>query len=660
MDGALSLSLLDEDDPLPIVYDVGGAQGPPPSPTAALSFLDEALTTAADDTSSTDKKHNKPRKKRRRDRNRPWHEIARLRSETNDLERELQEQLVQASKRARCALGRRNENVELRAMLRESVECTHTLEQKLRCQVNEIVKALPRSLGMVTQVFPFDLAADKSVFQSLAQSVDDQYVDMARIFRRVGLDETASEVRDAFICRASSVYPQRNDADMLKFRSRIFSPFNRNILEKAFWRYIDQATLGTSGISEKLEISPGLASHVVAQKYEIAAEDYVGTHVSVNSAVSETGSSSSSQTSTPSGPSFWPAKSSILGTSQPTPKIKKQRRKDRNRPIHEIHRLQTQVKEMEHQLKTLKPDPSAESDELLALKRNNVELKEKLKKSLENTAAVEHLLQTQTDKLLQTLPKSLAVSGQNLAYDFEEDDAVFQVLAQTVDGHYLDMNRVFGAAGLNNATSEIFDAYMTPVKTAEDAECVLKTRTCAFLPYGRDLVEQAMWRRLECESAILPENIRSSNDLGLPLGIASNIIVSKREVHLDNAAFTIRLALKEFTEADRLVYVWDAIGDWPRAMTVPHVSTREYGWSYFEHTDCPELSILRSFVMVTPKATPGADEELVERVMQLYRHTIELRYQKLENTLVDAAISSRKPVPEAGVRQKKSCCVTRS
>ncbi|KAL4145252.1 hypothetical protein PRNP1_012925 [Phytophthora ramorum] len=660
MDGALSLSLLDEDDLLPIVYDVGGAQGPPPSPTAALSFLDEALTTAADDTSSTDKKHNKPRKKRRRDRNRPWHEIARLRSETNDLERELQEQLVQASKRARCALGRRNENVELRAMLRESVKCTHTLEQNLRCQVNEIVKALPRSLGMVTQVFPFDLAADKSVFQSLAQSVDDQYVDMARIFRCVGLDETASEVRDAFICRASSVYPQRNDADMLKFRSRIFSPFNRNILEKAFWRYIDQATLGTSGISEKLEISPGLASHVVAQKYEIAAEDYVGTHVSVNSAVSETGSSSSSQTSTPSGPSFWPAKSSILGTSQPTPKIKKQRRKDRNRPIHEIHRLQTQVKEMEHQLKTLKPDPSAESDELLALKRNNVELKEKLKKSLENTAAVEHLLQTQTDKLLQALPKSLVVSGQNLAYDFEEDDAVFQVLAQTVDGHYLDMNRVFGAAGLNNATSEIFDAYMTPVKTAEDAECVLKTRTCAFLPYGRDLVEQAMWRRLECESAILPENIRSSNDLGLPLGIASNIIVSKREVHLDNAAFTIRLALKEFTEADRLVYVWDAIGDWPRAMTVPHVSTREYGWSYFEHTDCPELSILRSFVMVTPKATPGADEELVERVMQLYRHTIELRYQKLENTLVDAAISSRKPVPEAGVRQKKSCCVTRS
>uniref|UniRef100_H3HCC1 Uncharacterized protein n=1 Tax=Phytophthora ramorum TaxID=164328 RepID=H3HCC1_PHYRM len=316
---------------------------------------------------------------------------------------------------------------------------------------------------------------------------------------------------------------------------------------------------------------------------------------------------------------------SLRGKSDPTPKIKKQRRKDRNRPIHEIHRLQTQVKEMEHQLKTLKPDPSAESDELLALKRNNVELKEKLKKSLENTAAVEQLLQTQTDKLLQTLPKSLAVSGQNLAYDFEEDDAVFQVLAQTVDGHYLDMNR-----------------------TAEDAECVLKTRTCAFLPYGRDLVEQAMWRRLECESAILPENIRSSNDLGLPLGIASNIIVSKREVHLDNAAFTIRLALKEFTEADRLVYVWDAIGDWPRAMTVPHVSTREYGWSYFEHTDCPELSILRSFVMVTPKATPGADEELVERVMQLYRHTIELRYQKLENTLVDAAISSRKPVPEAG------------
>ncbi|OWZ09896.1 hypothetical protein PHMEG_00017324, partial [Phytophthora megakarya] len=106
-----------------------------------------------------------------------------------------------------------------------------------------------------------------------------------------------------------------------------------------------------------------------------------------------------------------------------------------------------------------------------------------------------------------------------------------------------------------------------------------------------------MWRRLECESAILPENIQSSQDLGLPLGNASNLIVSKREVHLGDASFTIRLALKEFVEPGRLVYVWDAIGDWPQENTALHVSTREYGWSFFSPTDSADLSVLRSLVL---------------------------------------------------------------
>jgi uncharacterized protein YndB with AHSA1/START domain len=111
---------------------------------------------------------------------------------------------------------------------------------------------------------------------------------------------------------------------------------------------------------------------------------------------------------------------------------------------------------------------------------------------------------------------------------------------------------------------------------------------------------------------------------------------------LDDATFTIRLAVKEFVEPDRLVYVWDAVGDWPRADSVPHISTREYGWSYFMPTDSPDLSILRSVVLVTARASPSADAQLVERVMQLYRHTIEARYQKLENTLVDASLCARK------------------
>ncbi|KAE9356851.1 hypothetical protein PF008_g3434 [Phytophthora fragariae] len=316
------------------------------------------------------------------------------------------------------------------------------------------------------------------------------------------------------------------------------------------------------------------------------------------------GSSVSDNMKTSSGPSFWPANADTVSTRT---KPKKKRRRDRNRPIHEIHRQQTQVQGMERRLKALRPASSRATNELKALK-------DKLKKCLESTAAVDKLMQTQADELLQALPKSLAVTGRNLVYDVDEDDAVFQVLATTVDQHYVDLSRVFEAAGLRDAKSEIFDAYVNSPKSTTDSECVLKTRTCAFLPYARKLLEQAMWRRLECESAILPENIKSSRDLGPPMGSASNLIVSKREVHLDNASFTIRLAVKEYVEADRLVYVWDAI----------------------------DVSVLKSYVLVTATVTPPVDVELVERAMHLYRRTIESRYQKLENTLVDTSICSRK------------------
>ncbi|KAG7378919.1 hypothetical protein PHYPSEUDO_009316 [Phytophthora pseudosyringae] len=390
----------------------------------------------------------------------------------------------------------------------------------------------------------------------------------------------------------------------------------------------------------------------------VPSSDQKEPQVPVDSAphtVSDSNSSASSGTS--SGPSFWPANATVTTSNGPSPRPKKKRRRDRNRPIHEINRLQAQVAEMEAQLKALEPECNGDSTELQALQHKNNELKDKWKKSVERTAAMEKLLQTQADTLLQALPKSLAVSGENLTYDLVEDDAVFQALARTVDEHYLDMDRMLGDAGVRDATSEIFDARLSRPTSTTDTDCVLKTRTCAFLPYALERVEKAMWRRMESESAVLPENVESSGDLGLPLGIASNLIVSKREVHLDDASFTIRLALKEFAEPDRLVYVWDAVGDWPQGNTKLHVSTREYGWICFAPTESADLSILRSLVLVRSTTTPMVDVSLLERVMQLYRHTIEARYQKLENAIVDASICSRKIPRAADSTGGKACAV---
>jgi hypothetical protein len=172
-----------------------------------------------------------------------------------------------------------------------------------------------------------------------------------------------------------------------------------------------------------------------------------------------------------------------------------------------------QVEEMEARLRALRANAPPDSSEVRELKSENEDLKQRLKRSLQSTQAAEQLLQTQTDKLLQALPKSLAVSGENLVYDVVEDDAVFQELVTTVDELYVDMNRVFGAAGLNGETSEIFDAYVTPAREKPDCDCVLKTRTCTYLPYASEQVEQALWRRMQSETAILPRNVQSCEDL---------------------------------------------------------------------------------------------------------------------------------------------------
>ncbi|KAG2862802.1 hypothetical protein PC113_g5984 [Phytophthora cactorum] len=413
---------------------------------------------------------------------------------------------------------------------------------------------------------------------------------------------------------------------------------------------IDEAVSASSDINDALSnflTTPGNDHHSMDQGNARLQQ------VPVDSEAPAVSNRNSSTDST-AGPSFWPANAAIRTSKGPSGKPKKKRRRDRNRPIHEINRLQLQVKEMEKQLKTLTPE---DSSELQALKEKNEALKEKVKESVESSTKVGKLLQTQADQLLQALPKSLTVSGDNLVYDLVEDDAVFQALARTVDDHYMDMDRVLGDAGVRDATTEIFDARVSRPTSMTDSDCVLKTRTCAFLPYSMKRVEKAMWRRLESESAILPKTVQSSRDLGLPLGTASNLMVSKRKVRLDDVSFTIRLVLKEFAEPDRLVYVWDAVGDWPQPNTALHVSTREYGWIYFEPGDSPNLSILRSLVLVRSTTTPTVDVKLLEHVMHLYRHTIEARYQKLENTLVDASICSKKASCVGDAVVEDVCCV---
>ncbi|KAJ8578264.1 hypothetical protein ON010_g942 [Phytophthora cinnamomi] len=250
-------SVLDEEALLTIVDDVWGDQGPPGSPPNALILTDQAqdctLPTDADvpeecTTSSTDQEPEpkKPKKKRRRDRNRPWHEIARLQSESEELERQLEEQLTSSSKTARGALLRHNENATLKQMLQESVEDTRELERNVFRQMTELLQKLPRSLFM-TRNLQYDSPRDDMVFRLMAQSVDEQYKDMDRVMDREGLTELTTEVVESYVDRATSVYTGGESGELLKFRARILSPFKSGMLEKAFWKGVEDGFGATIG-----------------------------------------------------------------------------------------------------------------------------------------------------------------------------------------------------------------------------------------------------------------------------------------------------------------------------------------------------------------------------------------------------------------------------
>ncbi|POM62795.1 hypothetical protein PHPALM_28002 [Phytophthora palmivora] len=218
----------------------------------------------------------KPKKKRRRDRNRPWHEIARLQAESENLEREIENRLAKSSAKNRATFHKLVQNVEMKTLLRETLEETQALEQTLQRQTDELMQVMrPRSLVLTTRVLSFDPFHDIFVFSTMADRVDDQYKDMDRVLRRVGLEGATSEIVDAYVCRASSFFPKGGDGNILKFRSRALKPFNKSTLEKAFWRYVDAS--GRNQAPGNFNFPLGLASRLVVQKYECAVDNYTCT-----------------------------------------------------------------------------------------------------------------------------------------------------------------------------------------------------------------------------------------------------------------------------------------------------------------------------------------------------------------------------------------------
>ncbi|RLN15088.1 hypothetical protein BBJ28_00019110 [Nothophytophthora sp. Chile5] len=332
---------------------------------------------------------------------------------------------------------------------------------------------------------------------------------------------------------------------------------------------------------------------------------------------------------------------------------KKTRRRDRNRPHHEIARLKTQINEMNRKRQKLLATANESARRFLRARAENEELKKTLRRHVDHTASLNGVLLSQASKPIE-VPRSLLVTGRNLMYNAKEDAAVYQMLARNVDEHYGCTNRVLQAAGLLGVTAEIRDSQIRrpPYLSSEKEGYVLQSRMSGLLPFEEELINDTVWRVLTSESMLVGDQ-SVAKTLGLSLGVATQIVIVKQEVvlHSDGepsaTSCTIRSVLKRFVEKDRVVNVWDAIGDWPCTGAACQVSTRERGWSIVQSVNGEEaagISVAQNFVLVTPTATAiGADDStVIECVIRLYQRVIESRDQVMENSFMDESIQRKR------------------
>ncbi|RLN54644.1 hypothetical protein BBJ28_00016516 [Nothophytophthora sp. Chile5] len=342
-------------------------------------------------------------------------------------------------------------------------------------------------------------------------------------------------------------------------------------------------------------------------------------------------------------------------SSSDTTAANPKKKKKRTRPPVQIALLKTEAGEMERKLQKLQ-ELAVESG--LQARVDNGAMKQKLQRHREWMAVLGQSLAGHVSQVVALQPSSLVVTGRNLPFDAMEDATVFQLLAQNLDERYGSMGSVLEAAGLWGAAaelnaSEVYQpAYTSEIK-GSSGDCVLKTRASGLLPFLD--VSETMWHMMESESVVMNDQDRIGA-LNLQLGLASRIVVTKREVAFrggdtsSNASCTVRTVVKRYIDKGRVVDVWDAIADWPGVDKAPRVSTRECGWGLIQPMEGAGLSVVQHCIVMKPTiaVTETAEPESFDFVVRMYQHLTNSRFQRLENKLMDQSVRSKRATGVVG------------
>ncbi|KAG6618584.1 uncharacterized protein IUM83_01309 [Phytophthora cinnamomi] len=346
----------------------------------------------------------------------------------------------------------------------------------------------------------------------------------------------------------------------------------------------------------------------------------------------------------------------LLNEDERAEKPKKKRRRDRNRPCHEIARLQAEAVELEQELQNQLNRATETARSSFGAMVQNAELKSLLRQSLEDTRTLELNLSKQVDELVQMLPPSMNTMARNLAFDATHDDDLFKRMANDVDEQYRNMGRILHLAGLHGGDSEVTDAYICQSRGTVNGQVghLLKSRTRILSPFTSQALVNALWTSVESDERATLRTKQATNKLDLPLGLASRIAVQKYEVVVGDYVCTMRTVMKQFIEKDRVAQVWSSVGDWPHMETMRIANTHEQGWGFIRPVN-DNTSLCVNYVMMNPTVERLAPDESCDAQLRslakLYQDFIISRLHTLENQTLDRIMQERKNATACSVER---------
>ncbi|KAG1691779.1 hypothetical protein DVH05_026153 [Phytophthora capsici] len=238
----------------------------PVSPLSAQASPTSEFVVEPSQSPSQKKSSVKRRPKPRRGRNRPIHEITRLKQQIPVLEDQIRVLWARADKMQRRRLLARAENVQLKTKLQRSLDYAKLLESKLQVYFNQkqaTESSMLPSMGAVGRNLPYEDERDCKILQMLSRSVDDNYSKVAQVYQAAELVKRDRDMEDTKVVETS------DGSSVLQLRSISLQPFNQKTVLRAMWRALDDQTALRDQECLAIGLKRGKASRVIVLKREI-------------------------------------------------------------------------------------------------------------------------------------------------------------------------------------------------------------------------------------------------------------------------------------------------------------------------------------------------------------------------------------------------------